>query len=84
MPFDSRQLPTPYGFRGTVRCDRGLRQGGEDDGEGVGAFEAGCVPPSGVGAVGKWPAGALAESLAQAGPLTHSGGHPGGHRGGSG
>ena len=24
----------------TVRCDRGLRQGGEDDVEGVGAFEA--------------------------------------------
>ena len=30
---------------------------------------AGRVPPGGVGAVGKWPAGATAESLAQAGHL---------------
>ena len=29
----------------------------------------GCVPPNGVGAVGKWPAGATAESLARAGHL---------------
>ncbi len=28
------------------------------------------VPPSGVGAVDKWPAGATAESLAQAGHLS--------------
>jgi len=31
---------------------------------------AGCVPPSGVGAVGKWPAGATVKSLAPAGHLS--------------
>ena len=33
------------------------------------ASQRGRVPPGGVGAVGKWPAGATAESLAQAGHL---------------
>ena len=31
--------------------------------------EIGCVPARGVGAVGKWPAGATVESLAEAGHL---------------
>ena len=33
------------------------------------SMSEGRVPPGGVGAVGKWPAGATAESLAQAGHL---------------
>ncbi len=32
-------------------------------------IDLGFVPPSGVGAVGKWPAGTTAESLARAGHL---------------
>ena len=56
------------GFR--ARLFRHRRRASRDRDTGMGR-----VPGGGVGAVGKWPAGATVKSLALGRPLIHSGGH---------
>ena len=75
----SRDVPELLGIDGTPVDEAGDVAAGEgallrgDGGERDAVLRSrdirGRVPPSGVGAVGKWPAGATAESLAQAGRL---------------